>query len=102
MKKSENFWLYKFNDWSRDFTSLANPLILLPPNINKTATTNKVVPFIGIIVLLSYLPITGILIILQFINVMRSSKDIQEHTMTLILVLLNYPLGFLYIYLLNP
>ncbi|MGB1018054.1 MAG: phosphatase PAP2 family protein [Chitinophagales bacterium] len=29
MKKSENFWLYKFNDWSRDFTSLANPLILL-------------------------------------------------------------------------
>lgn len=29
MKKKENFWLYKFNDWSRDFTSLANPLILL-------------------------------------------------------------------------
>lgn len=29
MKKGENFWLYKFNDWSRDFTSLANPLILV-------------------------------------------------------------------------
>jgi len=29
MKKKQSFWLYKFNDWSRDFTSLANPLILL-------------------------------------------------------------------------
>ncbi len=29
MKKGENFWVYKFNDWSRDFTSLANPLILV-------------------------------------------------------------------------
>jgi len=29
MKEGENFWKYKFNDWSRDITSLANPLILV-------------------------------------------------------------------------
>ena len=29
MSKKESFLRYKFNDWSRDFTSLANPLILL-------------------------------------------------------------------------
>jgi len=29
MKPSESFWIYKLKDWMRDFTSLANPLILL-------------------------------------------------------------------------
>ncbi len=29
MKEGENFWKYKLNDWSRDITSLASPLILL-------------------------------------------------------------------------
>jgi len=29
MKPNESFWKYKLNDWMRDFTSLANPLILL-------------------------------------------------------------------------
>jgi len=29
MSKKESFLKYKFNDWSRDFTSLANPLILI-------------------------------------------------------------------------
>ncbi len=28
-EKQSSFWRYKFDDWSRDFTSLANPLILL-------------------------------------------------------------------------
>ena len=29
MKKNSSFFKSKFNDWSRDFTSLANPLILI-------------------------------------------------------------------------
>jgi len=29
MSRKQSFWKYKFNDWSRDFTSLANPLILI-------------------------------------------------------------------------
>jgi len=29
MNKKPSFWKYKFEDWSRDFTSLANPLILV-------------------------------------------------------------------------
>ena len=29
MSEKQSFWKYKFNDWSRDFTSLANPLILI-------------------------------------------------------------------------
>ncbi|MFT4645023.1 MAG: membrane-associated phospholipid phosphatase [Planctomycetota bacterium] len=29
MKQKPSFFKYKFNDWSRDFTSLANPIILI-------------------------------------------------------------------------
>jgi len=29
MSEKQSFWKYKFNDWSRDFTSLANPIILI-------------------------------------------------------------------------
>ena len=29
MENKKSFWIYKFEDWSRDFTSLANPVILL-------------------------------------------------------------------------
>ena len=29
MQRENSFWLYKFKDWLRDFTSLGNPLILL-------------------------------------------------------------------------
>lgn len=29
MQEKKSFWKYKFEDWSRDFTSLANPVILL-------------------------------------------------------------------------
>lgn len=29
MENKPSFWRYKFQDWSRDFTSLANPLILI-------------------------------------------------------------------------
>lgn len=29
MQENKSFWSYKFNDWLRDFTSLANPLILI-------------------------------------------------------------------------
>lgn len=29
MNKKSSFWKYKFEDWSRDFTSLANPIILV-------------------------------------------------------------------------
>lgn len=29
MKPGENFYAYKFREWMRDFTSLANPLILI-------------------------------------------------------------------------
>jgi membrane-associated phospholipid phosphatase len=29
MKQKPSFFKYKFNDWSRDFTSLANPIILV-------------------------------------------------------------------------
>ncbi len=29
MKEGESFWAYKFREWMRDFTSLANPVILV-------------------------------------------------------------------------
>ena len=56
---------------------------------------------IGIIVYLSYIVITCIALIIILINVLRYSRDIQEHTMTLILLIMNYPISMLYLYFLN-
>ncbi|WP_405399035.1 hypothetical protein [Maribacter sp. Asnod2-G09] len=56
---------------------------------------------IGIIVYLSYIVITCIALIIILVNVLRYSSDIQEHTMTLILLIMNYPISMLYLYFLN-
>jgi hypothetical protein len=56
---------------------------------------------VGIILYLSYIIVTCIALIIILVNVLRYSKDIQEHTMALILLIMNYPISMLYIYLTN-
>ena len=62
---------------------------------------NEVTTVIGIMLYLSYIIVTCIALIIILINILRYSKDIQEHTMVLILLIMNYPISMLYIYLIN-
>ena len=62
---------------------------------------NEVTTVIGIMLYLSYIIVTCIALIIILINILRYSKDIQEHTMVLILLIMNYPISMLYIYLTN-
>ncbi|MDP5062606.1 MAG: hypothetical protein NWP64_11865 [Maribacter sp.] len=76
---------------------LASTLLLCIALIPETEITTV----IGIMLYLSYIIITCIALIIILVNVLRYSKDIQEHTMTLILQIMNYPISMLYIYLTN-
>ena len=51
MSKNSSFFKSKFNDWSRDFTSLANPLILLFVPVIFLFQTNKNAYFVLLIAL---------------------------------------------------
>ena len=62
---------------------------------------NEITTVIGIMLYLSYIIVTCIALIILLVNVLRYSKDIQEHTMVLILLIMNYPISMLYIYLTN-
>lgn len=62
---------------------------------------NEVTTVIGIMLYLSYIIVTCIALIIMLVNILRYSKDIQEHTMVLILLIMNYPISMLYIYLIN-
>lgn len=56
----------------------------------------------GIAFLILYVPLTLIILFVLFINTISNLKDIHEHVMTVIIVLMNVPVGLLYIYFLNP
>lgn len=59
--------------------------------------TNDILVSFGITLLVLYIPITLITLFIILINTLRSYKDIQEHTMTLIIILINIPVAILYI-----
>ena len=62
---------------------------------------NEITTVIGIMLYLSYIIVTCIALIIILVNVLSNSKDIQEHTMVLVLLIMNYPISMLYIYLIN-
>lgn len=65
MGKNTSFFKYKFNDWSRDFTSLASPLILLfVPFI--FLFENNIKAFITLLIALAINEIIGSLIKIFF------------------------------------
>ncbi len=76
---------------------LLSSLLLCIALIPKTEFT----VIVGIMLYLSYIIVTCIALIIILVNVLRFSKAIQEHTMTLILLIMNYPVSILYIYLTN-
>jgi len=57
---------------------------------------------IGIAFLIVYVPLTLIILFILFVHAIVNLKDIHEHVMTVIIVLLNFPIGLLYIYFFNP
>ncbi|WP_423998110.1 hypothetical protein [Maribacter sp. IgM3_T14_3] len=83
--------------WIVSLYFLVSTLLLCIALIPET----KITTVIGIMLYLSYIIITCIALIIILINVLRYSKDIQEHTMALILLIINYPVSMLYIYLTN-
>lgn len=65
MGKNNSFFKYKFNDWSRDFTSLASPLILLFVPFIFLIESNKN-GFFTLLIALAINEITGSLIKIFF------------------------------------
>jgi len=63
---------------------------------------NDFIITLGITFLVFYIPVTFIILLILFVNTMANFKDIHEHIMTLIIVLMNFPIALLYIYFLNP
>ncbi|WP_143744061.1 hypothetical protein [Maribacter ulvicola] len=95
-------FLFK-HKWNRrivrvvSFYFLLSTLLLCIALIPETEFTTG----IGIMLYLSYIILTCIALIIILVNVLRYSKDIQEHTMTLILLILNCPISMLYLYFIN-
>ena len=63
---------------------------------------NDIILNISIAFLIFYVPVTLILLFVLFITTITHLKDIHEHVMTLIIVLMNFPIALVYIYFLNP
>lgn len=63
---------------------------------------NDIIVTLGIVFLVLYIPVTIILLFIVLVNTLIHFKDIHEHLMTLIIVLINFPIALLYIYFINP
>lgn len=57
---------------------------------------NNVISSISIAFSVLYIPVTIILLFILLVNTMANFKDIHEHVMTLIIVLMNFPIALLY------
>ncbi|ASV29287.1 hypothetical protein CJ263_03095 [Maribacter cobaltidurans] len=58
---------------------------------------NNVFQIVFLAVVILYFPITLGIFFFLFLNTLTNIRDIQEHFMTLLLVLLNFPFGVLYV-----
>lgn len=63
---------------------------------------NDLILTIGFVFLVLYVPITIGIVFLLFLNTLINFKDLHEHVMTLIIVLMNFPIALLYINFINP
>ena len=62
---------------------------------------NELIITSGIVLLVLYIPITVVLLLILFVNTLANLRDIHEHVMTMIIVLMNFPVAILYINFLN-
>jgi len=63
---------------------------------------NDLILIIGMVFLVLYIPITLVMLCILFINTITYLKDIHEHVMALIIVVMNFPIALVYIYFINP
>ena len=57
---------------------------------------NDIIISISVAFLILYIPTTIILLFILLVNTMANFKDIHEHVMTVIIVLMNFPIALLY------
>lgn len=62
---------------------------------------NDLIITIGFAFLVLYIPVTLMLLFILTINSLANFKDIHEHVMTFIIVLMNFPIAVLYINFIN-
>lgn len=62
---------------------------------------NDFIITLGIAFFVFYVPITLLLLFILMVNSLANFKDIHEHVMTFIIVLMNLPIALLYINFLN-
>lgn len=57
---------------------------------------NDIIISISVAFLILYIPVTIILLFILLVNTMANFKDIHEHVMTVIIVLMNFPIALVY------
>jgi len=94
--------LFKYK-WNRVAVRMATLSFFLGTLLMLTAliTVNDLMITFGISFLVLYTLVTLVMLLILFINTIANFKDIHEHVMTLIIVLMNFPVAILYIYFLN-
>lgn len=80
------------------FSFLLGTLLMLIALMAK----NDIILTLGVVFLVLYIPVTIVLLFILFVTALTNFRDIHEHVMTLIIVLMNFPVALLYIYFLNP
>lgn len=95
--------LFKYK-WNRVAVRIATLSFFLGTLLMLTAlmADNDLIITFGISFLALYTLVTLVTLLILFVNTMANFKDIHEHVMTLIIVLMNFPIALLYIYFLNP
>jgi len=58
---------------------------------------NNIITTIGFTFLVLYIPVTIVVLFILLVNTFAHFKDIHEHVMTFIIVLMNLPIAILYI-----
>lgn len=89
--------------WNRVAVRIATACFFLGTVMMLTALIAKteVIVTFGIVFLVFYIPVTLVMLFVLFVNTITNFKDIHEHVMTLIIVLMNLPIALLYMYFLN-
>lgn len=89
--------------WNRIAVRIATAGFFLGTLLMLTAlmANNDLIVTCGIVFLVCYIPVTLLMLFILFINTITNFKDIHEHVMTLIIVLMNFPIALLYIYFIN-
>lgn len=90
--------------WNRVAVRIASLSFLIGTVLMLTAlmSTSALIITFGIVFLVLYILQTIIILFILLVNTMAHFRDIHEHVMTLIIVLMNFPIAVLYINFLNP